>query len=406
MSSSSNEGESLLTALVSGTTAAAFAATVTYPFDCIKTQEQLNNKKLMAKYSIPGNYPGSLAQLFKGGSALVLGSVLKNSARLISYNWLTQFMAIDTADGKRKTSAPRMVIASIISGFLETLWIIPFENIKITMVQNMTLNNELIRCEKEKIAYDITGSKLPHIHKPAIQYQYISPHAYWTSEILSQFTTGKVSKAPITKFLAHGQGSGATPSGSHQVGSGHHYSGGHVHKMSKLDLLRIHYNKNPSLTFVGTINEMYKMKGVRAFTSGSIITFVRQIGISGIWLSTYNATRQLIDPHSTNNNWFGHQHTVIQLFGLHLLSSVAVVAVTQPLDVIKTHMQLKNGKFFYKDSLKTALNLVVQQGPVALFKGSLPRGFKIVINGGLTAALYNYVERLVNVAGEQILFTD
>lgn len=403
MMSSGNGGESLLTALVSGTTAAAVAATVTYPFDCIKTQEQLNNKKLMNKYAIPGNYPGSIAQLYKGGSALVLGSVLKNSARLISYNWLTQFMAIDSADGKRKTSAPRMVIASMISAFLETLWIIPFENIKITMVQNMTLNNELTRSEKAKIAYDITGSKLPHMHKPAIQYQYVSPHAYWTNEILSQFTTGKVTKTP-TKFLAHGHTSTAHGHGATPTSGLHHHPP--QHKVSKLDVLRVYYNKHPSLTFVGTINEMYKMKGMRAFTSGTIITFVRQIGISGIWFSTYNATRQLIDPHSTNNNWFGHQHTAIQLFGLHLLSSVAVVAVTQPLDVIKTHMQLKNGKFFYKDSLKTALTLVVQQGPIALFKGSLPRGFKIVINGGLTATVYSYVERFVNVAGEQILFTE
>lgn len=38
-------GENLLAALISCTTAAAFSATCTYPFDFIKTQQQLNNEK-------------------------------------------------------------------------------------------------------------------------------------------------------------------------------------------------------------------------------------------------------------------------------------------------------------------------------------------------------------------------
>ena len=40
-------GENLLAALISCTTAAAFSATCTYPFDFIKTQQQLNNEKVM-----------------------------------------------------------------------------------------------------------------------------------------------------------------------------------------------------------------------------------------------------------------------------------------------------------------------------------------------------------------------
>ena len=40
-------GENLLAALISCTTAAAFSATCTYPFDFIKTQQQLNNEKVI-----------------------------------------------------------------------------------------------------------------------------------------------------------------------------------------------------------------------------------------------------------------------------------------------------------------------------------------------------------------------
>lgn len=68
--------DNLLTALVSGTTAAGVAATITYPFDFIKTQQQLNNGASLKKWNITGNYPSSLGQLYKGGSALVIGSLL------------------------------------------------------------------------------------------------------------------------------------------------------------------------------------------------------------------------------------------------------------------------------------------------------------------------------------------
>ena len=181
--------------------------------------------------------------------------------------------------------------------------------------------------------------------------------------------------------------------------------GGVPIKDKALESLKFHYNKHPSLTLFGTVKEMYELKGLRAFTAGTFITFTRQIGISWVWLATYNATRQLIDPHNTNNEWFGHKHTMIQLVGLHFLSSMAVIMVTQPLDVIKTHLQLKNGNLLYRDSLSTAYKLFLQQGPWALFKGAFPRFLKVLISGGLTATVYEYVERLVDVAGHQKIFS-
>ena len=42
-------------------------------------------------------------------------------------------MSIDSHNGNNnKTTAPRIVIAGVMSGFIETLWLIPFENVKIT----------------------------------------------------------------------------------------------------------------------------------------------------------------------------------------------------------------------------------------------------------------------------------
>ncbi|CCE86579.1 Piso0_005076 [Millerozyma farinosa CBS 7064] len=380
--------DNLLTALVAGSTAAAVSATLTYPLDCVKTQQQLNNEGYMKKFGIPGNYPSSISQLYKGGSALVIGNVIKNSARLISYNWSTKFMSVDSVDSKgnkvKKTTAPRIVIAGIMSGIIETLWIIPFENIKITMIQNMTLRNEISRCTAEDFKFDITHVTTHNKHhKPSqnvFERQYVSPHIYYTSDLQHQYKTGK----PPTRFQA-----------------------GQLHP-SKLDAQKIQYNSRPTLTFLGTIQEIYSLKGLRGFAAGASITVLRQGAISACWLSTYNATRQLLDPHakSGEQSWFGHNHTAMQSIGLHLFSSVAVIAVTQPIDVVKSHRQSKNGKSIYKDSLSTAYKLFVRQGPRSLWKGALPRGIKVAVSGGLTASLYAYFEQLVNVATDQTVFTE
>ncbi|CUM63926.1 uncharacterized protein PRCAT00001514001 [Priceomyces carsonii] len=378
-------GESLLTALISGSTAAAVTSTFTYPFDCIKTQQQLNNPLKMTRYNIPGNFPSSLSQIMKGSSALVTGNVLKSCARLILYNWLSKFMSIEThvKDGKlvQKTTAPRIVIAGAMSGLIESLWIIPFENIKIAMIQNMTLHNELIRTKEKDAIYDITGTSVANKHHKTSQNifkkQYVSPHAYWTSEVVAQYY-------------------GRQPSRFHSS------------KQPKKDSLKSKYNKSPSLSLVGTCREIYSLKGPQGFFAGSFVTIFRQMAISSVWLSSYNATSQLIDPvgGSKEVNWFGGKHTAIQLIGLHLVSSFAVIAATQPIDVVKTHIQLKNGKVIYKDSLSTAYKLFMNQGFKSLFRGAFPRYLKVAVSGGLTASVYSYVENIVNVTGGETLITE
>lgn len=381
--------DSLLTALMAGGSTAAAVGTLTYPLDFLKTQQQLNNPVTAAKFKMPSNTPSSLAQIFKGGSAYVTGSIIKNAARIILYRWSSNFMALETQDAQgnaiKKTTAPRIVIAGIMSGFLETLWIIPFENIKITMIQNMSLYNELNNTKNGGINVDITGYSIPEKHhrppQSIFKKQYISPHAYFTSEVLSQFKGKNVSRF--------------SPSSTHIV------------KHTKKDVLKHRYNKAPSLTFYGTIREIYSIKGLRGFTQGSFITIVRQTMISSIWLSSYNWTKQLFLPHNhSHDGWFGQSFTLFQLAGLSFLASAAVIVTTQPVDVVKSHLQLKNGYTAYKDSLSTAYLLVVERGFGALYKGALPRGLKVLLSGGLSTNFYAYFEHLANAASNETVFSN
>lgn len=384
MSQTNSIESSLLTALVSGTSAAALVGTLTYPFDFIKTQAQLNNVNAMHKFNVPSNSPVSIAQLYKGCSALVTGSVVKNSARIFLYHWLSNFMSMELVDSHgnhiKRTTAPRIVIAGIIVGFIETLLIIPFENIKITMVQNMTLKNELSKFQGSNI--DITGYSNPSKHHKPIQNvfqkQYISPHSYFTSEMVAALYKN----------------------------TGSRFSSTHIVKHTKKDALKVKYNQNPSLSFWSTIKEIYSIKGAKGFGYGSLITLVRQTMISTIWLSSYNSTKQIFLPHhKAGEGWFSEQFSLLQTAGLQLAAATAVIVTTQPIDFVKTHMQLKNSHTAYKDSLSTAYRLMMQNGFSVLYRGSFPRGLKVFISGGLSATFYGYFERLVDSASTKTVFS-
>ncbi|CAH6721163.1 hypothetical protein CLIB1444_05S04962 [[Candida] jaroonii] len=382
---STNIEGSLLSALVSGTSTAAVVGTLTYPLDFIKHSTQLNHPQQIAKYKIPSNGPHSMAQLFKGCSALVTGNILKNGARIFSYHWASNFMSLESQDSHgnsiKKTTAPRIVIAGFMSGMLETLWLIPFENIKIAMIQNQLLRNEIDSCLKQGLKIDVTGQSIDMHHKPTqniFKNHYISPHIYFTNELAAQYKGLNVSRFSTTHM-----------------------------KHTKKDALKQKYNKNPSLTLSGVIKEIYTLKGTKGFAYGGFITFIRQGAISSIWLSTYNWTKQLYLPHNkSHDGWFGESLTLIQSVGLQVAASAAVITITQPIDVVKSHMQSKNSHVIYKDSLGTAYRLVMEQGFTSLYKGTLPRGIKVLVSGGLSANLYAYFESMFNNASSKTVFSN
>lgn len=373
-------GDSLLTALVAGCSASGLTSFLTFPLDFLKTNQQLSNNAGLAKFNVNQSVT-SINQMMTGSSALVAGSIFKNFSRIVSYNWASNFMAIETLLDKKKTSAPRVVIAAAMSGFMETIWIVPFERIKTIMIQNRLLVSE-IKGNPDK-SIDITGSKFDKLHKQLVfSKQYISPHAYYTTELMNQLKSGKASSKFQQQHLRH-------------------HGGG-------IDKLKVEFNKTPALTLLKTARQMYALEGIHAFTSGTMITFARQIATSAAWFSTYNATRQLIDPHgmSTEPKWFSLNIGKAQQTFLHIVSAGAVVALTQPLDVVKSHMQLKNGKLLHRDSLSTAYRLVARRGVMLLFAGGLPRGFKIAVHGSLTALLYGNFESTINMLGNKSVFTD
>lgn len=370
-------GESLLTALAAGCTASGLTALMTFPLDFAKVHQQLTNQAARNEHKVYVNI-NSISHVMTGSSALFAGSVIKNFSRIISYNWASDFMAIGSRSNKKQTSAPRVVIAAAMTGSMESLWIVPFERIKTTMIENRLLVSEISGNLNPNV--DITKGLLICHHKNAfVGRKYLLPHAYFTTEVLNMLKSGK----------KHSKFHRSHPS---------HFP---------IDALKAEFNKAPALNFLSTVRQMYALEGIHAFTAGTMITLVRQVGTSAAWFSTYNATRQLIDPHSefTEPRWFSLQIGKMQQISLYVVSALATVAVTQPIDVVKTHIQLKNGKLLYKDSLSTAYKLVAHRGFLLLYAGAFPRGLKIAAHGTLTALLYSYAVQSLNAIRNPFFFT-
>ncbi|KAH3663598.1 hypothetical protein OGAPHI_004999 [Ogataea philodendri] len=304
----------LLSAMIAGSGAAVVQTVLTYPFEYLKTTTQITNKALTSiKYDIPTH---NLRSLFVGCGGLAGGNALKASSRFLIFNQLSETMG--TYGGK--TTAPQVVVAGLMTGFLETLVVIPFENIKTRMIEN---------------SMETHGYKLP------------IPNYYPSAQ------ADKTEKHRLTK----------RPGESKLVNPRQKYIE--------------YYRANPSTTFLRAVKEIYETAGLSGFKRGSLITIFRQVMNSMVWFSTYNFLQQFIDPTRDSI-------TDLELMGMGVASSCAVVAITQPIDVVKTRMQTKNYKPIYRDIMTLIVKTFMQEGARKLWSGWMPRLVKVSCSSSVT----------------------
>ncbi|KAH3684076.1 hypothetical protein WICPIJ_004951 [Wickerhamomyces pijperi] len=338
MSSPEHTGSSnlLLTSVIAGVSASIVQTTLTYPFEFIKTTQQLQRQVVDP---ITGKYPprveilgSQFKSIFAGCGVLNVGNALKSSSRFIVFDYASKFMSPEFESGKKTTSAPRLVVAGAMTGFVEALWIVPFENIKTLMIENSVRANQLTKLE------------------------------------LGESTTTKTKKHSPTKTF-------------HKPTDGNPFAN-HPHVLAKK-----HYDAHPAVTTVTSIQEIYKTKGLRGYFQGLMPTLIRQVSNSAVRFGTYTTLRQLVSP----SNASAEVNTYIS-FALGMISSGMVVLVTQPIDLIKTRMQTRETPYLYRNSLNCGYRIFVEEGVAAFWKGWFPRLLKVSTSGGIAFAVYQNVE--------------
>ena len=334
--------------LFAGSAAAIVQTSLTQPFEFLKTTLQLQRRNSPAI-----TFPS--LTYFTGTSILSICGVTKTFLRFGTFGLATEFLSKETSLGL--TPGVRTALAGIITGAVESVWIIPFENVKTVMIQNTMLpltrqaaSAKQLHQQQQLLNQLATrSSRVSTFHK-------VSPQSGTVRDTLGQEKIPDIAKRRLEAFK--------------------------------------YYEAHSSPGMFDSIKEIYLTRGFRGYWQGTFPTVFRQLGNSSVSFITYATLRQLALGSGNDEIVSEYLATV-----LGVVSSVVVVGVTQPIDVVKTRMQ---SKYAWRDyggsSIRCCYRLVTEEGYAALWKGAVPRLFKVGLSGGISFAIYQYFENFVNTA--------
>lgn len=330
----SDTNPSLYSNLLAGSAAAVFQTTLSHPFEFLKTGQQLHRSLPNAEAF---NMFHHVKSYFAGCSALNIGILLKTATRFATFDKACQLLK-DPENPEAPVSGLRLIAAGSITGFMESMLIIPFENIKTRMIENALILSNGYQEEVETGGKDKPRSKSVNNMETKEQ---IRPKLYKQVK--------KEINPRYEKFL--------------------------------------YYEKHPSTNIFTTVREMVQTRGFTTFFQGSMPTIFRQVGNSAVRFTTYTTLKQMISPNKPLSEYYA--------FGIGVFSSCAVVALTQPIDVVKTRMQSKYTWSLYRNSLNCVYRTFIEEGLTSLWKGWVPRLFKVGLSGGVSFGVYQYVDNLM-----------
>lgn len=314
-----NSEQGLLIPLIAGSVAGIVQTTVSQPFEFWKTVSQL-----------PHRFPQEMLPLghyFTGCSILNICAVSKTFIRFGSFHAVNNWMQ-KTIPENQVPANGRILLSFLFTGMMESICIIPFENIKTNMIENIILASHSVNTTNKTTIKNVSAER----------------------------TTFHKVKSPLIQS-----------------------------RFSFRDPVPVH-------GLLNTIKEMYRSRGLRSYFQGSMPTLFRQMENSVVRFGTYTAMKQVWLQRFSNNEVLQSYMGVI----LGAFSSIAVVSLTQPLDVVKTRMQSQWAPKLYTNSVNCAYQIFIHEGLPALWKGFLPRFFKVGLSGGISFGIYEYMENFIH----------
>lgn len=125
-------------------------------------------------------------------------------------------------------------------------------------------------------------------------------------------------------------------------------------------------------------------RGFRGFFQGLVPTTARQAANSAVRFSSYNFLKQAAESYTAPGEKLGALGT----FAMGGLAGLVTVAVTQPLDTVKTRMQSLEGRRTYGHSGRCAAMILREEGLATFWSGALPRLARLVVSGGIVFTMY------------------
>lgn len=129
------------------------------------------------------------------------------------------------------------------------------------------------------------------------------------------------------------------------------------------------------------LRSIYRNEGHRGLFSGLTATLLRDAPFSGIYLMFYNQTKTTLFHDELDTTL-----PPVVNFSCGIIAGILASLVTQPADVIKTHMQLSPMKFQW---IGQAVTLIFKDyGLRGFFQGSIPRALRRTLMSAMVWTIY------------------
>jgi solute carrier family 25 citrate transporter 1 len=129
---------------------------------------------------------------------------------------------------------------------------------------------------------------------------------------------------------------------------------------------------------------MYRERGAGSFFQGFVPTTARQAANSAVRFSSYTLLKQAAESYLSPGEKLGAAGT----FAMGGLAGTVTVAVTQPLDTIKTRMQSIDAAAAYGNSFRCAASIWRTEGVATFWSGAVPRLARLIMSGGIVFTVY------------------
>ncbi|XP_002733253.1 mitochondrial glycine transporter B-like [Saccoglossus kowalevskii] len=135
---------------------------------------------------------------------------------------------------------------------------------------------------------------------------------------------------------------------------------------------------------IQALKNIYLHEGAKGLYCGATATLLRDVPFSGLYLMFYTQTKKVIPTDNVPNSAIPIVH-----FGCGVFAGILASAVTQPFDVIKTHMQLYPDK--YRSVVHATLSVIKVHGAKGLLRGMLPRCLRRTLMAAMVWTVYEQV---------------
>ncbi|XP_070965851.1 mitochondrial glycine transporter B-like isoform X2 [Oncorhynchus clarkii lewisi] len=134
------------------------------------------------------------------------------------------------------------------------------------------------------------------------------------------------------------------------------------------------------VSVLGALKSVCETEGPRALFSGLTATLLRDAPFSGIYVMFYSQAKRSLPPEVSSS-----PYAPLGNFGCGVMAGVLASVVTQPADVVKTHIQVSPAHWTTKDAI---CYIYTEHGLRGFFRGAVPRSLRRTLMAAMAWTVY------------------